>query len=69
MVTTAALSMLASLGDLMLPAALAATLAAQAVGVTDRRRVLALCVLPALAVAAVAVAMLVYSAEIGRILR
>jgi TRAP-type C4-dicarboxylate transport system permease large subunit len=68
-VTTAALSMLASLGDLMLPAALAATLAAQAVGVTDRRRVLALCVLPALAVAAVAVAMLVYSAEIGRILR
>ena len=68
-VTTAALSMLASLGDLMLPAALAATLAAQAVGVADRRRVLALCVLPALAVAAVAVAMLVYSAEIGRILR
>jgi gluconate:H+ symporter, GntP family len=68
-VTTAALSMLASLGDLMLPAALAATLAAQAVGVADRRRVLALCVLPALAVAAVAVIMLMYSTEIGRILR
>jgi gluconate:H+ symporter, GntP family len=68
-VTTAALSMLASLGDLMLPAALAATLAAQAVGLTERRRVLALCVLPALAVAAVAVLMLLYSAEIGRVLR
>ena len=68
-VTTAALSMLASLGDLMLPAALAATLAAQAVGVADRRRVLALCVLPALAVAAVAVVLLVFSTEIGRVLR
>lgn len=67
-VTTAALSMLASLGDLMLPAALAATLAAQAVGEADRRRVLALCVLPGLAVAAAAVAMLVFSAELGRIL-
>jgi TRAP-type C4-dicarboxylate transport system permease large subunit len=68
-VTTAALSMLASLGDLMLPAALAATLSAQAVGLTERRRVLVLCVLPALAVAAVAVMMLLYSAEIGRVLR
>jgi len=67
-VTTAALSMLASLGDLMLPAALAATLAAQAVGEADRRRVLALCVIPGLAVAAAAVAMLVFSAELGRIL-
>ena len=36
-VTTAGLSMLASLGDLMLPAAIAATLAAQVAGVGDRR--------------------------------
>lgn len=68
-VTTAALSLLAALGDLMLPAALAATLAAQAAGVDDRRRVLRLCVLPALAAVAVAMLMLIYSAAIGRVLR
>jgi hypothetical protein len=68
-VTTAALSLLAALGDLMLPAALAATLAAQVAGVADRRRVLRLCVLPALAAAAVAILMLIYSAAIGRVLR
>jgi len=68
-VTTAALSMLASLGDLMLPAALAATLAAQAVGVDDRRRVLRLCVVPALGVAVVAVLMLAFSPQLGRWLR
>ena len=68
-VTTAALSLLASLGDLMLPAALAATLAAQVTGVADRRRVLRLCVLPALASIAVALIMLFYSVELGRALR
>jgi hypothetical protein len=68
-VTTAGLSLLAALGDLMLPAALAATLAAQVAGVDDRRRVLRLCVLPAAAAVAVAILMLVYSAAIGRVLR
>ena len=46
-VTTAALSLLASLGDLMVPAALAATLAAKVTGVSDRRQVLRLCIVPA----------------------
>lgn len=68
-VTTAALSMLASLGDLMLPAALAATLAAQVTGVPDRRRVLRLCIAPALATVAVAVLMLFFSVQLGRLLR
>jgi TRAP-type C4-dicarboxylate transport system permease large subunit len=65
-VTTAALSALAALGDLMLPAAIAVTLAAQALGVPDRRRVLRLCVLPATAIAVVAVLMLAWSAQLGR---
>jgi TRAP-type C4-dicarboxylate transport system permease large subunit len=68
-VTTSALSMLAALGDLMLPAALAATLAAQAVGMADRRRVLRLCVVPALGVVAVAILMLAWSPQLGRWLR
>ena len=67
-VTTSALSLLAALGDLMLPAALAATLAAQAAGVADRRRVLRLCVAPALAAVVAAVLMLVFSVAIGRFL-
>ena len=66
-VTTAALSLLASLGDLMLPAALAATLAARVAGVDDRRRVLRLCVLPALLAVATAVAALVFSPALGRL--
>jgi gluconate:H+ symporter, GntP family len=65
-VTTAALSLLASLGDLMLPAALAATLAAQVTGVEDRRKVLRLCVWPALLTVAVAVLMLIFAPQIGR---
>jgi GntP family gluconate:H+ symporter len=68
-VTTAGLSMLASLGDLMLPAALAATLAAQAAGVEDRRGVLRLCVLPAAGVVVVALAMLAFSPALGRFVR
>jgi TRAP-type C4-dicarboxylate transport system permease large subunit len=68
-VTAAALSALAALGDLMLPAALAATLAAQATGVDDRKRVLRLCALPAIAIALVAVIMLLFSTEIGRVMR
>ena len=65
-VTTAALSLLASLGDLMLPAALAATLAAQVTGVSDRRKVLRLCIIPALMAVAVAVLMLIFAPQIGR---
>jgi hypothetical protein len=65
-VTTAALSMLAGIGDLMLPAALAATLATRVVGLQDRRPVLRLCVVPALAVIAVAVTMLLAAPAIGR---
>ena len=68
-VTTAGLSMLAGVGDLMLPAAIAATLAAQVAGVGDRRRVLRLCVLPAILTVAVAVAMLVAAPSLGRLLR
>lgn len=64
--TTAALSALASLGDLMLPAALAPTLAAQVTGVADRMRVLRWCVLPALLVIVAAVLLLVFSPVLGR---
>lgn len=64
--TTAALSALASLGDLMLPAALAPTLAAQVTGVENRMHVLRWCVLPALAVIAAALLMLVLSPAVGR---
>jgi hypothetical protein len=66
-VTTAALSLLASLGDLMLPAALAATLAARVAGVEDRRRVLRLCVLPAALAVAVAVCALLFAPALGRL--
>ena len=66
-VTTAALSLLASLGDLMLPAAIAATLAARVAGVDDRRRVLRLCVLPALLAILTAVAALLFSPALGRL--
>jgi TRAP-type C4-dicarboxylate transport system permease large subunit len=65
-VTTAALSLLAGLGDLMLPAALAPTLAARVAGVADRARVLRRCVWPALAAVAVAVIVLWLSPAIGR---
>jgi hypothetical protein len=65
-VTTAALSLLASLGDLMLPAAIAATLAARVAGVDDRHRVLRMCVLPALLAVAVAVAALLFAPQLGR---
>jgi TRAP-type C4-dicarboxylate transport system permease large subunit len=66
-VTTAALSLLASLGDLMLPAALAATLAARVAGVEDRRRVLSLCVLPATLAVAMAVCALLFAPALGRL--
>ena len=65
-VTTAGLSMLAGLGDLMVPAALAATLATRVAGLDDRRPVLRLCIAPALAVIAVAVAMLAAAPALGR---
>jgi len=68
-VTTAGLSMLAALGDLMLPAALAATLAARVAGLDDRRAVLRLCVAPALVVLAVAVVTLAFAPRIGAWLR
>ena len=66
-VTTAALSLLASLGDLMLPAALAATLAARVAGVEDRRRVLRLCVWPAALAVGVAVCALLFAPALGRL--
>jgi len=65
-VTTAALSLLTALGDLMLPAALAATLAAQVAGAPDRLRVLRLCIVPALLTIAAAIAMLFFAPELGR---
>jgi len=68
-VTTAGLSMLAGLGDLMLPAALAPTLAARAAGLDDRRPVLRLCVLPAFAVAGCALVILFFAPQLGRWLR
>lgn len=64
--TTAALSALAALGDLMLPAALAPTLAAQVTGVADRMRVLRWCLLPALLVVVAAVLLLVLAPALGR---
>ena len=66
-VTTAALSLLASMGDLMLPAALAATLAASVAGVEDRRRVLRLCVWPAALAVGVAVCALLFAPALGRL--
>lgn len=67
-VTTAGLSLLAGLGDLMLPAALAATLGAQVAGMPDRGRVLRLCLLPALGAIGVAMALIVWAPQLGRIL-
>jgi GntP family gluconate:H+ symporter len=64
-VTTAALSLLAALGDLMLPAALAATLAAQVAGEPDRMRVLRLCIAPALLTIAFAIVMLIFAPGLG----
>jgi gluconate:H+ symporter, GntP family len=68
-VTTAALSLLAGLGDLMPPAALAATLAARVAGVGNRMRVLRRCAWPALLSAAVAGLVLWFSSSIGRWIR
>lgn len=67
-ITTAGLSLLAALGDLMLPASLAATLGAQVAGVSDRLRVLRLCLLPALAAIGVAMALIVWAPSLGKIL-
>lgn len=68
-VTTAGLSVLAGLGDLMLPAALAATLAARVAGLEERGRVLRLCVAPALLVLAAGVVTLALAPRIGAWLR
>ena len=65
-VTAAGLSMLAGVGDLMLPASLAATLATQVAGLGDRRPVLRLCVVPALLVVAVGATLLVAAPLIER---
>ena len=67
-ITAAALAVLASLGDLMPPAALAATLSAQVAGVDDRRKVLRLCIVPALLIVAVGLLMLIFAPQIGRLL-
>ncbi|MGE3841340.1 MAG: TRAP transporter large permease subunit [Vicinamibacterales bacterium] len=68
-VTTAGLSMLAALGDLMLPAALAVTLATQAAGLDDRRPVLRQCVIPGVLVAVAATAIIQWAPQIGQIVR
>lgn len=68
-VTTAGLSMLSSLGDLMLPAALAVTLATQVAGLGDRRPVLRQCVVPAALVIAMAVAIIQLAPQLGPLLR
>jgi hypothetical protein len=68
-VTTAALSMLAGLGDLMLPAALAATLATRAAGLQDRRPVLRLCLVPVGLVMAAGTLMLAFAPQLGAWLR
>lgn len=65
-VTAAALSMLAAVGDLMLPAALAATLATQVAGLRDRGPVLRQCIVPALLVILAGTALLVAAPAIGR---
>ena len=65
-VVASGLSALASIGDLMLPVALAPTLAAQAAGV-DRLVVLRRCVVPALLLVAAAVVVLVAAPAIGRL--
>lgn len=67
-VVASGLSALASIGDLMLPVALAPTLAAQAAGV-DRIAVLRRCVVPALLLIAAAVIVLVAAPAIGRLAR
>jgi len=68
-VTTAGLSMLAALGDLMLPAALAVTLATQAAGLADRRPVLRQCAIPGALVVVAAATMIQWAPQIGRFLR
>lgn len=68
-VTTAALSLLAGLGDLMLPAALAPTLAARVAGMDDRALVLRRCLVPALLCVLVAAGVLWLSPAIGRSMR
>ncbi len=65
-ITTAGLSMLAAVGDLMVPASLAATLATQVVGLQDRRPVLRLCILPAAAVVVAGAVILAAAPAIGR---
>lgn len=65
-VVASGLSALASIGDLMLPVALAPTLAAQAAGV-DRLAVLRRCVVPALLLIVAAVIVLVAAPAIGRL--
>lgn len=66
-VVAAGLSALASLGDLMPPAALAPSLAAQAAGV-DRLAVLKRCVVPALLLVLAAVLLLSNASRVGRLL-
>jgi hypothetical protein len=65
-VTASALSLLTGLGDLMLPASVAPTLAARVAGVDDRLRVLRWCGLPAFAAMLAGVVMLLAAPWIGR---
>lgn len=67
-VTTSGLSLLAGLGDLMVPAALAATLGAQVAGVSDRREVLRLCLWPAVGAIGVAMVLIIWAPQLGKLL-
>jgi TRAP-type C4-dicarboxylate transport system permease large subunit len=65
-ITASALSLLTGLGDLMLPAAVAPTLAARVAGVDDRLRALRWCLVPAAMTAVVGIAMLLGTSCLGR---
>lgn len=64
-IVASALSLIASLGDLMPPTALAGIFAAQVVGESNYFRVLKLCLLPGLAVALWGIAVILFSPSIA----
>jgi hypothetical protein len=52
----------------MVPAALAATLGAQVAGVSDRREVLRLCLWPAVGAIGVALVLIIWAPQLGKLL-
>ena len=67
-ITVAALSQLAALGDLMPPTALAGIFAAQIVGEKDYFKVLKYCILPAIITAAWSIVVMIFANVLARIL-